>query len=109
MRKKRFDNRQIAEILRERDLGASMQELSAKYQVSQATLYAWRAEHRHYTLMRDAQYEWLSNENRRLRAQLFELTIEANRLREILRSMPRQLNTAAYGRRQDKVVPQECD
>lgn len=94
MRKKCFDNEQVAAILRERDLGTPMQELSEKYKVSLATLYTWRAEHRYYAFNRDERHELLMGENRRLRQQLLELTIEMNQLRELLRSHSEKLPAA---------------
>ncbi|MEM7182876.1 MAG: DUF697 domain-containing protein [Spirochaetota bacterium] len=43
--KKRYNSEQISEILQEKELGTSIQDICQKYEISQNTFYRWRAKY----------------------------------------------------------------
>lgn len=45
MKKSRFSEEQIIAILREGESGSSVKAVSAKYNISEATYYAWKREY----------------------------------------------------------------
>lgn len=80
MRRRRYSEEDIVDILRQRDLGRSVADLCVEYQISTTTYYAWRERYRFYALTRDEQLQRLEVENARLKKLVFNLTIERNRL-----------------------------
>lgn len=84
MRKSRFTEAQVFEILKEVDQGTRIGEVCQKHGISEATFYLWRSRFRNMESAEIKQTRELNQENARLRQQLADLTMENHSLRDII-------------------------
>ena len=76
MKKNRFSESEICKILKVFESGMKAGELSRQYKVSQATLYAWRANYGGIDLPMIKKLKELENENRRLKRMYAEVSMD---------------------------------
>jgi putative transposase len=84
MRGKRFKEEQIIEILKEAHAGVSVQELSRKYGISDATFYNWKAKYDGLTVNEARRIRSLEDENRRLKHLVAEQALEIQALKAVI-------------------------
>ena len=84
MKKNRFSESEICKILKVFESGMKAGELSWQYKVSQATLYAWRANYGGIDLPMIKKLKELENENRRLKRTYAEVSMDKEVLQELI-------------------------
>ena len=84
MKKKRFNEVQIVNLLKEYEAGMSAGELARKYNIGESTLYAWRAKYGGMTVSELKRLKKLEDENRRLKQMYATLSMDHELLREVL-------------------------
>lgn len=84
MGKKRFTESEILRILKENEAGMSISELIMKYNVSQATIYNWRAKYGSMNISEMHRINELEKENDQLKRMFADLSLENITLKEKL-------------------------
>lgn len=84
MRKKRFTEPQIVNILKEGEAGISVQDLSRKYGFAQSTYYQWKSKYDGMSVSELKKLRQLEDENRRLKHMYAELSLDHELLKEVL-------------------------
>ena len=84
MRKGRFSEEQIINVLKEHQAGIPVMELCRKNGISDATFYTWRAEYGGMAVSEARKLKALEDENRKLKKLLAEAMLDAATLREAL-------------------------
>lgn len=84
MKKKRFTETQIMEILKELEAGLPVAELSRKHGVSTAAIYSWRTKFSGMLESDLKRLKQLEEENRRLKHMYAELSIDHRILKDIV-------------------------
>ena len=86
MKKSRFTEAQIMEVLRQAEGGLAVPELCREYTISSATFYKWRAKYGGMDASMISQInKALEDENRRLKRLYADLSMQADWLKEALR------------------------
>jgi len=94
MRKSKFTEEQILEILRERDAGATATHVCRRYGISQPTFYKWRAKYkdsnaldtnRLKSLEEESRIKTLEEENRKLKTLLAESMLKNAVLKDLIK------------------------
>jgi putative transposase len=83
MKRIRFTEEQIIEVLREQEAGAKTVDLARKHGISEATLYNWKAKYGGMEVSDAKRLRALEDENRKLKKRLAEL-IDQAALKELL-------------------------
>ena len=83
MKRKRFTEEQIIEVLREHEAGAKTEDLARKHGVSEATLYNWKAKYGGMDVSDAKRLKALEEENTKLKKLLAEQMLDAAALREL--------------------------
>ena len=84
MKKKRFNEAQILNILKEYESGISAVDLSRKYSVGESTIYAWQSKYAGMELSELKQLRQLEEENNRLKRMYATLSMDHDLLKEAL-------------------------
>jgi len=82
MRKLKFSESQIAEILKEAEAGVSVAEVARKHGISEATFYAWRSKFGGMSVSDMQRLRELEQENGRLKKMYADLAMDNAILKE---------------------------
>ena len=81
---KRFKEEQIIAVLKEAEVGVSVQELCRKYGISDATFYNWKAKYGGLTINEARRVRLLEDENGRLKHIVAEQALEIQSLKSVV-------------------------
>jgi putative transposase len=84
MRKSKFSESQIAEILKEAEAGLAVAEVARKYGVSAATFYQWRSKYGGMSVSDMQRLRELEQENARLKRMYANLSLEHELMKEVI-------------------------
>jgi len=84
MRKQRFSEEQIINVLKEHQAGIPVVELCRKHGISDATFYTWRSKYGGMEVSDTRKLNALEDENRKLKKLLAESMLDVATLREAL-------------------------
>jgi len=84
MKRIRFTEEQIIAVLREHDAGAKTADLARKHNISEATLYNWKAKYGGMDVSDARRLRSLEEENRKLKKLLAESMLDQAALKELL-------------------------
>lgn len=84
MRKKRYKEGQIIQILQELESGIAMTEICRHYQVSRATVYRWKQQYHGMNKTELVRLKELEQENARLKKIVVQQALDINALKEML-------------------------
>ena len=84
MKKSKFTESQIVNILKEAEAGASLEELSRQHGFSKATFYKWKAKYGGMEVSALKRLKELEEENRRLKQMYADLSLEHKVLKDIV-------------------------
>ena len=84
MKKSRFTESQIVNILKEAEAGVSLEELSRQHGFSKATFYKWKAKYSGMDVSSLKRLKELEEENRRLKQMYAELSLDHKVLKDIV-------------------------
>lgn len=88
MKKSKFSETQIYNILKELEQGISVQELSRKHSITAATLYQWKNRYGGMEKQDLQRLKQLEQENSRLKRIVADQTIDISFLKEIIAKKP---------------------
>ena len=84
MKRKKYTEEQIIQVLKEGEAGASVADLSRKYGMSDASYYNWKAKYAGMTVSDLRRLKALEVENRRLKQIVAEQALDNLTLKELL-------------------------
>ena len=84
MKKKRYSESQIVNILKEGEAGVSLLDICRKYGVAQSTYYAWKSKYAGMSVAELKRLKALEEENRRLKHMYAELSLDHKILKDII-------------------------
>jgi len=84
MRKSRFSEEQIINVLREQQAGVPVADLCRKHGISDATFYTWRTKYGGMEVSDARKLKAVEEENRKLKKLLAEAMLDVATLREAL-------------------------
>lgn len=84
MKKSRFTENKILQVLKELEGGIPVTELSRKHGISSATIYSWRTKYSGMTESELRRLRQLEEENRRLKHMYAELSIDHEILKDVI-------------------------
>src|SRR5438067_13429527 len=84
MKRGRFSEEQIIAVLREHEAGGKTAELARKHEISEATLYNWKAKYGGLEVSDAKRLRTLEEENRKLKKLLAESMLDNAALKELL-------------------------
>ncbi len=84
MKKKRFSESKIIEVLQAGEAGMPVADLCRKYQVGESTYYKWRAKYGGMTVAELKRLKALEAENHRLKQMYATLSMDHDLLKEVL-------------------------
>ena len=84
MKKSKFSESQIVNILKEAEAGVSLEELSRQHGLSKATFYKWKAKYGGMEVSALKRLKELEEENRRLKQMYADLSLEHKVLKDIV-------------------------
>mgnify|MGYP003609475741 CR=1 FL=1 len=83
MRKSKFNESQIAAILKEAEAGAAVSEVARRHGISAATFYAWRSKYGGMAVSDMQRLRELEQENARLKRMYANLSLDHELLKEV--------------------------
>ena len=84
MKKSRFSESQIVNILKEAEGGVALEDLSRQHGFSKATFYKWKAKYGGMSVSEVKRMKELEEENRRLKQMYANLSLEHEVLKDII-------------------------
>ncbi len=84
MRKSKFSESQIAEILREAEAGLAVAEVARKHGISAATFYQWRSKYGGMSVSDMQRLRELEQENARLKRMYANQSLELELMKEVV-------------------------
>lgn len=84
MKKKRFSEAQILNVLKELEAGLSAVELARKYGIGESTIYTWNTKYAGIELTELKRLKQLEEENSRLKRMYATLSMDHELLKEVL-------------------------
>jgi putative transposase len=84
MKKKRFNEVQILNVLKEHEAGMSAVDLSRKHGIGESTIYAWQAKYAGMEVSELKRLRQLEDENSRLKKMYATLSMDHELLKEVL-------------------------
>ena len=84
MKKARFTEAQIFNILKEYDAGKNIQDVSREHGISKATIYNWKAKYGGLQLNELKRIKELEEENRKLKTMYADLALDNKMLKDVL-------------------------
>ena len=84
MRRKKYTEEQIIQVLKEGEAGASVADLTRKYEMSDASYYNWKANYAGLSVSELKRLKALEEENRRLKQMYANLSLEHTILKDIV-------------------------
>jgi putative transposase len=84
MKKSKYSESQIVNILKEAEAGVSLEELSRQHGFSRATFYKWKAKYSGMSVSDLKRLKELEEENRRLKQMYANLSIDYQVLKDIV-------------------------
>ena len=83
MSKKRYTEEQIIAVLKEADAGVKTADLCRKHNISDATIYKWKAKYAGLEVSDLRRMKSLEEENRKLKTIVADLTLDVQALRAL--------------------------
>jgi len=84
MKKKRFTEEQIINVIKEHEAGAKVDVICRKYGISNGTLYNWRSKYAGLEVNEAKRLKELEHENAKLKKLLAERMIEIDAMKDVL-------------------------
>ncbi len=84
MKKSKFSESQIVNILKEAEAGVALDELIRQHGFSKATFYKWKAKYSGMSVSELKRLKELEEENRRLKQMYADLSLEHEVLKDII-------------------------
>jgi len=84
MKRSRFTEEQVVQILKEAEAGAKVKELVRKHGISEHAFYRWKAKYGGVGVPEARRLRSLEDENRRLKRAVADLTLDNQALKEVL-------------------------
>lgn len=84
MKKSKFSESQIVNILKEADAGVSLDDLIRRHGFSKASFYKWKAKYSGMSVSELKRLKELEEENRRLKQMYANLSLEHEALKDII-------------------------
>ena len=85
MKRNRYTDEKIISILKEHEAGASVPELSRRYEIAENTIYRWKSKYGGMEVSEAKKLRELEDENRRLKHLLAEAELDKAALKEIVK------------------------
>ena len=85
MKHKRFTEKQIISILKEREVGMKVAELGRKHGVSEQTIYRWQSKYGGLEASEVRRLRLLEEENRRLKRMVADLSLDKQMLEDVIK------------------------
>ena len=85
MKHKRFTEKQIISILKEREAGMKVAELGRKHGVSEQTIYRWQSKYGGLEVSEVRRLRLLEEENRRLKRMVADLSLDKQMLEDVIK------------------------
>ena len=84
MKRARFSEEQIIEVLKEAEAGAKVSELCRRHGISDATFYTWRSKYGGLEISEMRRLRQLEDENRRLKSIVADQALDIRALKDVL-------------------------
>ncbi len=84
MKKSKFSESQIVSILKEAEVGVSVEDLSRQHGFSKASFYKWKSKYSGMSVSELKRLRELEEENRRLKQMYANLSLEHEALKDII-------------------------
>jgi putative transposase len=84
MKRARFSEEQIIQVLREAEAGVKVSELCRRHGISDATFYTWRSKYGGLEISEMRRLRQLEEENRRLKSIVADQALDIRALKDVL-------------------------